>query len=93
MKNKIELIDQDSYYRAFKQWLDSSSDFYDTKNENLMNEKWLKFADDVGIFLGGSPKNEKITAEVLDKTSWKEAKKYYSIISYETNAETDEVSV
>lgn len=93
MKNKIELIDQDSYYRAFKQWLDSSSDFYDFKNENLMNEKWLKFADDLGIYLGGSPKNEKIIAEIVDKSSWKEAKKYYSIISYETHVETDKMSV
>jgi len=91
-KNKYQLIDQDSFYRAFKQWLESGSEPFNLKNEDQMNEKWLKFADDLGIYLG-QKNGDKLFAEIVDNICWKEAKKYYSIISYETNVETDEVSV
>jgi hypothetical protein len=81
-KNKFELVDEGSYYRAFKTWIDSSNSFYDSKNESQMNEHWLKFADEVGIYLGAKSENEKIMIEVADLQCWKEAKKYYSIISF-----------
>ena len=90
-KNKYQLIDENSFYLAFKQWLESGSDFFNLKDEDQMNEKWLKFADDVGIYLGQKT-TDKLIAEIVDSVCWKEAKKYYSIISYETNIETDEVS-
>jgi hypothetical protein len=83
-KNKIELIDQDSYYRGFKNWLDSSNSTYDLKDEFQMNEMWLKFADEVGIYLGKVLENEKIIAEIIDSDSWKEAKKFYSIMAFKT---------
>lgn len=92
-KNKYQLIDEGSYYRAFKQWLDASMDIYNPKDEYQMNEKWLKFADDVGIYLATTKVEEKILAEIIDSICWKEAKKYYSITSYETNVETEEMSV
>lgn len=91
-KNKYQLIDQDSFYRAFQQWLDSSSESYNTKDEDQMNERWLKFADDLGILLGQKIQ-DKLSAEIVDNVCWKEAKKYYSIISYETHFETHEESV
>jgi len=91
-KNKYQLIDEASYYRAFKQWLDVSMDVYNAKDEKAMNEKYLKFSDDVGVYLYKTI-SEKILAEIVDNICWKEAKKYYSIISYETNFEADEVSV
>jgi hypothetical protein len=81
-KNKFELVDEGAYYRAFKSWLDSSNSFYDEKNDSQMNEYWLKFADEVGIYLGAKSENEKIMIEVADSQCWKEAKKYYSIISF-----------
>ena len=84
-KNKIELVDEGSYYRAFKQWLDSSSEFYDPRNENHMNEKWISFSNEVGIKLGATAKNEQILVEIEDNICWKEAKKYYSIISFKTD--------
>jgi len=87
-KNKYQLIDEGSYYRAFQQWLDASADVYNLRNESQMNEKWLKFADDVGVFLG-LKKSENLLAEVVDNTCWKEAKKYYSIISYDTEVEPE----
>lgn len=92
-KNKYELIDQDSYYRAFQRWLDSSSDTYNLKDEDQMNERWLKFADDLGIFLGGEEVNGRMPVEIVDNICWKEARKYYSIVSYETNFEVNEESV
>ncbi len=48
-KNKLEIVDEGSYYRGFKNWLDSSNSTFDPKNESQMNEYWLKFADEVGI--------------------------------------------
>jgi hypothetical protein len=83
-KNKLELIDQDSYYRAFKQWLNLSNNYYDSNNEDDMNDNWLKFADEVGIYLGGKVEKEKIPAEIIDASCWRQAKAHYSIISYKT---------
>jgi hypothetical protein len=84
-KNKIEIVDEGSYYRAFKSWLDSSSTFYDTKNESQMNEHWLKFADELGVYLGRHLENEKMLIEIADAQSWKEAKKFYSIMSFKVS--------
>lgn len=81
-KNKIEAVDKTSYYNAFNEWLNASTEFFDLKNEVHMNEKWLSFANDLGISLGGYDANDQLLIEVEDPTSWKEAKKYYSIISY-----------
>lgn len=86
-KNKQELVDSDSYYLAFKQWLDSSNTIYDLKNENLMNDLWLKFADEIGIFLGIKNESKDFNVEIIDNQCWKEAKKYYSIISYKIEVE------
>ena len=85
MQNKIELIDEGSYYRAFQQWLDTSNQIFDVRNEDLMNEKWISFSDEIGIKLGSVAANNQILAEILDSSSWKEAKKHYSIISFKTN--------
>lgn len=90
-KNKLELVDSDSYYLAFKQWLDSSNAIFDFKNENLMNDLWLKFADEIGISLGINNENKDFNIEVIDSTCWKEAKKYYSIISYKVALEDENV--
>ena len=90
-KNKLELVDSDSYYLAFKQWLDSSNAIFDFKNENLMNDLWLKFADEIGISLGINNENKDFNIEVIDSTCWKEAKKYYSIISYKVALEEEKV--
>jgi hypothetical protein len=84
-KNKLELVDEGSYYRGFKTWLDSSNSTYDLKDEYQMNEMWLKFADEVGIYLGRILENEKIIAEIIDSDSWKEAKKFYSIMSFKAS--------
>lgn len=91
-RNKLELLDEASYYRAFKQWLESSNNAFDLKNEDQMNEYWIKFADDLGILLGSKIKNKSLTSEVLlaevvDPECWKEARKYYSIISFKTEEE------
>ena len=86
-KNKIEAIDKTTYYNAFNEWLNSSNDFFDLKNEVTMNEKWLSFANEVGIMLGGSQEQDKILITVEDAICWKEAKKYYSIISYRVSEE------
>ena len=85
--NTIELIDETTYYQAFNQWLESSTISFDYKDENLINERWLKFADEIGIELGIKPNKNQIYATVFDKDSWKEAKKYYSIISYKQKNE------
>lgn len=84
-KNKIEIVDEGSYYRAFKSWLDSSTTFYDEKNESQMNEHWLKFADELGVYLGRTLENEKMLIEIADAQSWKEAKKFYSIMSFKAS--------
>jgi hypothetical protein len=81
-KNKFEFVDEGSYYRGFKIWLDSSNCVYDPKNELQMNEFWLKFADEVGIYLCRTLENEKLMIEILDSQCWREAKKYYSILSF-----------
>ncbi len=81
-KNKIESVDKSSYYNAFNQWLSSSNEFVDLKNEDLMNDKWLSFASDLGINLGGYDANNQLIIIIEDELCWKEAKKYYSIISY-----------
>jgi hypothetical protein len=86
-KNKFELVDEAAYYRAFKSWLDSSNSFCDEKNDSQMNEYWLKFADEIGIYLGANNQNEKIMIEITDAQCWKEAKKYYSLISYRVSEE------
>ena len=91
-KNKLELLDEASYNLAIKQWLESSNNAFDLKNEDQMNEYWLKFADDLGILLGSKVKNESLTSEsvlveVVDPECWKEARKYYSIISFKTEQE------
>ena len=78
----VELIDENTYYQAFKQWLESGSLSFDYKDESAMNEKWIKFADEIGIELGIKPNKNQIYATIFDKDCWKEAKKYYSIISY-----------
>jgi hypothetical protein len=94
-KNKYELIDQDSYYRAFQQWLDSSADVYNPKDQDQMDEKWLKFSDDLGIHLGRKG-TDHFLAEIIDNTCWKEAKKYYSLITFEyheADLESNEASV
>lgn len=85
-KNKLELLDQDSYYRAFQHWLDHSTFSFNLGDEKAMNEFWLKFSDDLGIKLG-LVKNEKILIEIFDNECWREAKKYYSIISFKASPE------
>ena len=90
-RNKIEAVDKTSYYNAFNEWLNASTEFFDLKNETHMNEKWLSFASDLGISLGGYDANEKLLIEVEDGVCWKEAKKYYSIISYKVALEEEKV--
>lgn len=84
-KNKLELVDKTSYYNAFNEWLNASSEFFDPKNETHMNEKWLSFANDLGINLGGYDVYDKLLIEIEDSVSWREAKKYYSILSYKAD--------
>lgn len=80
--NKIEAIDKSTYYTAFHKWLNSSNEFIDFKNEKYMDEKWLSFATELGIELDTSKENDQfITVSVEDSVCWKEAKKYYSILS------------
>ena len=88
-KIKLELVDQESYYRAFDQWLKHSISSFDFKDDERMNELWLKFSDDLGVRLGLT-KNEKILAEVVDDVCWREAKKYYSLISFKALPEVCE---
>lgn len=90
-KNKIEAVDKTSYYNAFNQWLNASTEFFDLKNEVHMNEKWLSFASDLGVSLGGHDANDQLLVEVEDAVCWKEAKKYYSIIAYRTALEEQAV--
>lgn len=90
-KNKIEAVDKTSYYNAFNEWLNASTEFFDLKNETHMNEKWLKFASDLGINLGGYEAGDKLTVEIEDGVCWKEAKKYYSIISFKVDFNEQEV--
>lgn len=86
-RNKIEAVDKSMYYNAFNEWLNSSNEFIDLKNEKYMDEKWLSFANELGITLGGSQENDQIIISVEDSVCWKEAKKYYSIISYRVSEE------
>lgn len=86
-KNKIEAVDKSTYYTAFHEWLNSSNEFIDLKNEKYMDEKWLSFATELGIELGASQQNDQIIVSVEDSVSWKEAKKYYSILSYRVSEE------
>ena len=90
-KNKIESVDKTSYYNAFNEWLNASNEFFDMKNETHMNEKWLSFANELGITLGGYDANDQLLIEVEDGICWKEAKKYYSIISYKVALEEEKV--
>lgn len=90
-KNKIEAVDKTSYYNAFNEWLNASTEFFDLNNETHMNEKWLKFANDLGLSLGGYDLNGNLLVEVEDSVSWKEAKKYYSIISFKVELKEQEV--
>jgi hypothetical protein len=90
-KNKIEAVDKTSYYSAFNKWLNASTEFFDLKNEILMNEKWLKFAGDLGLVLGSYDLNGNLLVEVEDNVCWKEAKKYYSIISFRAELKEQEV--
>lgn len=90
-KNKIEAVDKTSYYNAFNEWLNASTEFFDLKNETHMNEKWLKFASDLGLSLGGYDLNGNLLVEVEDSLCWKEAKKYYSIISFKVELKEQEV--
>ena len=90
-KNKIEAVDKTSYYNAFNEWLNASTEFFDLNNETHMNEKWLKFANDLGLSLGGYDLNGNLLVEVEDSASWKEAKKYYSIISFKVELKEQEV--
>lgn len=90
-KNKIEAVDKTTYYNAFNEWLNASTEFFDLKNETHMNEKWLKFASDLGISLGGYDIEDRLLVEVEDGICWKEAKKYYSLISYRATPEEQNV--
>lgn len=90
-KNKIETVDKTSYYNAFNEWLNSSTEFFDLKNETHMNEKWLKFANDLGINLGGYEVDDRLAVEIEDDICWREAKKYYSIISFRVELKEQEV--
>ena len=90
-KNKIEAVDKTTYYNAFNEWLNASTEFFDLRNEVHMNEKWLSFANDLGINLGGHDANDKMLIEVEDDVCWREAKKYYSIISYRAVLEDQNV--
>jgi hypothetical protein len=83
-KNKMEAVDKTSYYNAFNEWLNSSTEFFDLRNETHMNEKWLLFASDLGINLNGFDANDNYLIQVEDDTCWREAKKYYSITSFRT---------
>lgn len=86
-QNKIEAVDKSMYYNAFNEWLNSFNEFIDLKNEKYMDEKWLSFANELGITLGGDQEKDQILITVEDSVSWKEAKKYYSIISYRVSEE------
>jgi hypothetical protein len=89
MQNKLELVDKDSYYRAFDKWLEHTT--YNLKDQKQMDELWLKFSNDLGIELGLAV-NDRFLINIIDSLCWKEAKKYYSLISFRTELSTTENS-